>query len=60
MGRAVGGNALMEPRIGAAEGLGDADGHALAGFLEAEGSFQIRPKQSRPHLEVRHERLGPR
>jgi hypothetical protein len=43
MGRAVGGNALMEQQISAAEGLGDADGHALAGFLDAEGCFQIRP-----------------
>ncbi len=25
------------------EGLADADGHALAGFLDAEGCFQIRP-----------------
>src|SRR4051812_30946628 len=43
MGRAVGGNALIEQRIAAAEGLADADGHALAGFLDAEGCFQIRP-----------------
>ena len=43
MGRAVGGNALIEQRIGAAEGLADADAHALAGFLDAEGCFQIRP-----------------
>ena len=41
MGRAVGGNALIEQRIGAAEGLADADAHALAGFIEAEGSFSI-------------------
>ena len=43
MGRAVGGNALIEQRIGAAQGLADADAHALAGFLDAEGCFQIRP-----------------
>jgi hypothetical protein len=43
MGRAVGGNALIEQRIAAAEGLADADAHALAGFLDAEGCFQIRP-----------------
>src|SRR4051812_9937344 len=43
MGRAIGGNALIEQRIGAAEGLADADAHALAGFLDAEGCFQIRP-----------------
>ena len=43
MGRAVGGNVLMEQRIAAAEGLADADGHGLAGFLDAEGCFQIRP-----------------
>jgi hypothetical protein len=33
----------MERRIGAAEGLSDTDAHALAGFLDAEGCFQIRP-----------------
>jgi hypothetical protein len=38
MGRAVGGNALIEQRIAAAEGLADADAHALAGFLDAEGA----------------------
>jgi hypothetical protein len=43
MGRAVGGNALIEQRIAVAEGLADADAHALAGFLDAEGCFQIRP-----------------
>jgi LAGLIDADG endonuclease len=43
VGRAVGGNALIEQRIGDAEGLADTDGHALAGFLDAEGCFQIRP-----------------
>lgn len=43
MGRAVGGNALIEQQISTAEGLADTDGHALAGFLDAEGCFQIRP-----------------
>jgi hypothetical protein len=43
MGRAVGGNALIERRMRAAEGLSAADSHALAGFLDAEGCFQIRP-----------------
>jgi hypothetical protein len=43
MGRAVGGNALIEQRIASAEGLGDADAHALAGFLDAEACFQIGP-----------------
>ena len=43
MGRAVGRNALIEQRIGAAEGLADADAHALAGFLDAEGCFQVGP-----------------
>lgn len=43
MGRAVGGNAVIERRLGAAERLADADAHALAGFLDAEGCFQIRP-----------------
>jgi hypothetical protein len=43
MGRAVGGNAVIEARLAAAQGLSDADGHALAGFLDAEGSFAISP-----------------
>lgn len=38
LGKAVGGNALIEQRIAAAPGLSTADGHALAGFLDAEGS----------------------
>jgi MarR family transcriptional regulator, transcriptional regulator for hemolysin len=43
MGRAIGGNAVIEARLRAAQGLGDCDGHALAGFLDAEGSFGISP-----------------
>jgi LAGLIDADG endonuclease len=43
MGKAVGGNALIERRISAAQGLSERDGHALAGFVDAEGCFQIRP-----------------
>jgi hypothetical protein len=43
MGKAVGGNVLIEHRISAAQGLSASDGHALAGFIDAEGCFQIRP-----------------
>jgi hypothetical protein len=43
VGKAIGGNAVIEARLGAAQGLSDADGHALAGFLDAEGSFAISP-----------------
>jgi LAGLIDADG endonuclease len=34
---------VIEARLAAAQGLSDADGHALAGFLDAEGSFAISP-----------------
>jgi MarR family transcriptional regulator, transcriptional regulator for hemolysin len=43
MGKAVGGNALIEARLAAAQCLSDFDGHALAGFLDAEASFLISP-----------------
>jgi hypothetical protein len=43
MGRAVGGNAAIEQRLRAAQGLSPSDGHALAGFLDAEGTFTILP-----------------
>ena len=43
MGRAVGGDAVIAARIAAAPGSSEADGHALAGFVDAEGSFGIRP-----------------
>jgi hypothetical protein len=43
VGKAIGGNALIETRLAAAQGLSDHDGHALAGFLDAEGSFTIGP-----------------
>jgi LAGLIDADG endonuclease len=43
MGKAIGGNARIEKRVAAAQGLSDHDGHALAGFLDAEGSFTICP-----------------
>jgi hypothetical protein len=43
MGKAIGGNAVIEERIAAAQGLSPVDGHALAGFLDAEGSFVIGP-----------------
>jgi hypothetical protein len=43
MGKAVGGNAVIERRIAAAQGLRGADGHAVAGFVDAEGCFQITP-----------------
>jgi hypothetical protein len=41
MGRAVGGNVAIETRLRAAQGLNAFDAHALAGFLDAEGSFGI-------------------
>jgi hypothetical protein len=41
MGRAAGGNAAIEERLRAAQGLSVSDGHALAGFLDAEGTFTI-------------------
>ena len=43
MGRAVGGSAEKALRVADAQGVGDVDGHALAGFIEAEASFDIRP-----------------
>jgi LAGLIDADG DNA endonuclease family protein len=43
MSRAIGGNAVIEARLHAAQGLSAFDGHALAGFLDAEGSFAISP-----------------
>jgi hypothetical protein len=43
MGKAVGGNAAIEQRIASAHGLNETDGHALAGFLDAEGCFMIQP-----------------
>ena len=41
MGRAVGGAAEKVRVLAAAQGVDDIDGHALAGFIEAEGSFSI-------------------
>jgi hypothetical protein len=41
MGRAVGGAAEKVRTLAAAQGVDDVDGHALAGFIEAEGSFSI-------------------
>jgi hypothetical protein len=43
MGKAVGGNAVIERRIAAAQGLSSSEAHALAGFVDAEGSFAISP-----------------
>jgi hypothetical protein len=43
MGRAIGGSAEKARRLADAQGVDDVDGHALAGFIEAEGSFEIRP-----------------
>jgi hypothetical protein len=43
MGRAIGGNAAIEERLGAAQGLSAFDCHALAGFLDAEATFTIHP-----------------
>jgi hypothetical protein len=41
MGRAVGGAAEKTRNLAAAQGVDDIDGHALAGLIEAEGSFNI-------------------
>jgi hypothetical protein len=41
MGRAVGGAAEKVRTLAATQGVDDPDGHALAGFIEAEGSFSI-------------------
>lgn len=46
MGRAIGGNAAIEERLTAAPGLARMDGHALAGFIDAEGSFTIKPNNA--------------
>jgi hypothetical protein len=43
MGRAVGGSAEKARILAGAQGLGELDGHALAGFIEAEASFAIVP-----------------
>jgi hypothetical protein len=43
VGKAVGGNAVIEARLAAAQGLSEPDGHALAGFLDAEATFAITP-----------------
>jgi hypothetical protein len=43
MGRPHGGNAAIESRLRAAQGLSAFDSHALAGFIDAEGSFAIAP-----------------
>jgi LAGLIDADG endonuclease len=43
MGRAIGGSAEKARRVADAQGVDDRDGHALAGFVEAEASFGIRP-----------------
>ena len=42
MGRAIGGNTVIERRLTAAQGLSESDGHALAGFVDAESCFHIR------------------
>jgi hypothetical protein len=42
MGRTPGGNAAIEQRLRAAQGLSAFDCHALAGFVDAEGSFAIQ------------------
>jgi hypothetical protein len=43
MGRAIGGSAEKARTVAGAQGVGELDGHALAGFIEAEGSFVIAP-----------------
>jgi LAGLIDADG DNA endonuclease family protein len=42
MGRAIGGSAEKARVIAAAQGVDDIDGHALAGLIDAEGSFSVR------------------
>jgi hypothetical protein len=37
---------LIERRIAAAQGLSEAEGHALAGFVDAEGCFHIGPNNA--------------
>src|SRR5690349_12761618 len=46
VGKAIGGNAAIEARIRAAQGLDESDGHALAGLIDAEGSFQIATRNA--------------
>jgi hypothetical protein len=43
VGRPHGGQLLINARIASASGLSPRDGHALAGFVDAEASFAIRP-----------------
>jgi hypothetical protein len=43
VGKAIGGDAVIEQRIAAAQGLSSLEGHALAGFVDAEGCFVISP-----------------
>jgi LAGLIDADG DNA endonuclease family protein len=42
MGKAIGSNAAIEQGMAGAQGLSPTDGHALAGFVDAEGSFAIQ------------------
>jgi DNA-binding MarR family transcriptional regulator len=46
MGRSAGGTAAIEARLAGAQGLSVADGHAFAGFVDAEGCFHIGPRRS--------------
>jgi hypothetical protein len=43
MGRALGGEAVIKARLAAAQGLSSSDAHALAGLVDAEATFAIRP-----------------
>jgi hypothetical protein len=43
MARTLGGNAAIESRLRAAQGLSAFDAHALAGLIDGEGSFVIVP-----------------
>jgi hypothetical protein len=43
MARPHGGNAVIEARLRARRPLGPADAHFVAGLIDAEGCFQIRP-----------------
>jgi hypothetical protein len=43
MGKAIGSNAAIDQRLAGAQGLSRFDGHALAGFIDAEACFSIQP-----------------
>jgi hypothetical protein len=47
VGRATGGEAVIRARLAATPALNETDGHALAGFLEAESSLALIPSNDR-------------